>query len=121
MCEERGSGIVKAIEAIEVYQLPAPVFQADLNSTRAILFAHKQLSEMAREDRVRACYQHACLCIASRTVMTNKSLRKRFAISDNNAAQTSRIIREALDAKLIKEFDPSNKSRRLSRYVPCWA
>ncbi len=121
MCEERGSGIVKAITAIELYQLPAPVFKADMDSTRAILFAHKKLNEMDRDDRVRACYQHACLRVASRTVMTNNSLRKRFAISDNNAAQASRIIRDALDAKLIKEFDPTNKSRRQSRYVPSWA
>ena len=53
--------------------------------------------------------------------MTNASLRKRFGISDQNAAQASRIIRDTLEARLIKEYDPQNTSKRHSRYVPFWA
>src|SRR5260370_35045182 len=40
ICEEGGTGIDKVIEAVEMYQLPAPDFQATLGSTKAMLFAH---------------------------------------------------------------------------------
>lgn len=124
ICEERGTGIDKVITAIELFQLPAPifeVFEAEAPSTRVVLFAHKQLGEMNQDDRIRACYQHACLFCVSRQVMSNSTLRKRFAISDKNAAIASRIISETLKAGLIKDYDPTNKSRKHSRYIPFWA
>lgn len=33
----------------------------------------------------------------------------------------SRLISDALEAGLIKQYDPSNKSRRHVQYVPFWA
>jgi len=121
ICEERGSGIDKVVFQVELYQLPAPDFTVVGNHTKAVLFGPRRLSEMDRNDRIRACYQHACLCFVSNRAMTNATLRKRFAISGENAAQASRIIRETLDAKFIKEYDPTNVSKRHSRYVPYWA
>ena len=53
--------------------------------------------------------------------MTNQSLRDRFKISEQNAAVASRIIRDTLEEKLIKEDDPTNKSRKYASYVPFWA
>ena len=38
-----------------------------------------------------------------------------------NAATASRIIRDALDEKAIKEDDPENKSRKFKYYLPFWA
>jgi predicted HTH transcriptional regulator len=61
ICEERGSGIDKVVFQTEVYQLPAPIFETTDDSTRTVLFAHKALKDMGRDDRVRACYLHACL------------------------------------------------------------
>jgi predicted HTH transcriptional regulator len=121
ICEERGSGIDKVIFHVEMFQLPAPDFYVTDKHTRAVLFAHRKLGEMAPQDRIRACYQHAGLQWVSNDQMTNASLRKRFGISDQNAAQASRIIRDTLAAGLIKESDPTNTSRRHSRYVPFWA
>jgi predicted HTH transcriptional regulator len=43
ICEERGSGVDRAIGAIEVYQLPAPEFQAETDFTRVTMFAHQEL------------------------------------------------------------------------------
>ena len=33
----------------------------------------------------------------------------------------SRIIKETLEEGLIKIYDPSNKSKKLVKYVPFWA
>ena len=43
ICEERGTGIDKVIAEIELYQLPAPDFQATPKHTRAFLFAPRKL------------------------------------------------------------------------------
>ncbi len=71
VCEERGSGIDKVISEIEVYQLPAPIFEQTERHTRVVLFAHKDHRDMDIEDRVRACYQHCCLKYVNREPMNN--------------------------------------------------
>jgi hypothetical protein len=52
--------------------------------------------------------------------MTNTSLRKRFGIEEHNAAKASRIIAEALDAHLIKPYDPE-QGKKYASYLPFWA
>ncbi len=120
ICEERGSGVDKVIFQVELFQLPAPDFQVTSTHTKAVLYASKRLTEMDQQDRVRACYQHACLCWVSNKTMTNTTLRERFGISEANAAVVSRIIREALNAGLIKRSDPDSTSRKHAKYVPFW-
>ena len=44
ICEERGSGIDKVITQIELFQLPAPIFEVPEGFTRTVLFAHRPLS-----------------------------------------------------------------------------
>jgi ATP-dependent DNA helicase RecG len=121
ICEERGSGIDKVVFQAEVFQLPAPDFQVTDRHTRAVLYAYRELSDMSREDRIRACYQHAALQYVSNTQMTNTSLRQRFSISQQNYATASRIIADTLGAGLIKPFDPENRSKKHAKYVPFWA
>ena len=75
---------------------------------------------MDEEERVRACYFHACLKYVMRDYLTNASLRERFGIKESNKAIASRRIREAIDAGMIKPFD-ENAARRLMKYVPFWA
>lgn len=120
ICEERGSGIDKVVDQIEFYQLPAPVFEVAGPSTRTILFAHRPLARMDKDDRVRACYQHACLRYVTRETMTNATVRQRFGIEDRNIAQASRLIREAVDAGRLLPYDPDAAPRQM-RYVPWWA
>lgn len=120
VCEERGSGIDKVVFQTEFYQLPAPIFEAPEDSTRAILFAHKALKDMGRDDRVRACYLHACLRHVERNPMTNSSLRERFGIEEHNSAIASRIIRDAMEDKLVKPYDPE-QGKKYAKYLPCWA
>lgn len=120
ICEERGSGVDKVVFNVELFQLPAPDFTKTQDHTKAVLFAYKRLSQMDKNDRIRACYQHACLSFVSNLQMTNASLRKRFSIKDENYSMASRIIAETLDAKFIKPFGPKNTSRKHIRYVPFW-
>jgi ATP-dependent DNA helicase RecG len=120
VCEERGSGWDKVVFLTEVNQLPAPLTEAIEGNTRIVLFAHKSLNRMDREDRVRALYLHACLRYVNRQHMTNTSVRERFGIEDRNTATASRIIREAIEAGVIMPYDP-NAAPKLMRYVPYWA
>ncbi len=121
VCEERGSGIDRAIESIEIYQLPAPKFIRGEDYTRVIIYAPISLTHMDKEDRIRACYQHTCLNYVSNQVVNNQSVRKRFNISKNNYPMASKIIAEAIEAKLIKQYDPDNTSKKFANYIPYWA
>jgi predicted HTH transcriptional regulator len=119
ICEERGSGIDKVIAQIETYQLPAPIFEQTDEHTRVVLFAHKDYKYMEPEDRIRACYQHCCLKYVNREPMNNTSLRKRFQIDEGNSAMASRIIKQTIEAGLIRLYDPK-ANRKVYRYVPGW-
>lgn len=121
ICEERGSGIDKVVSAVELFQLPAPEFRVTSNHTKVTLFAYKKLADINKADRVRACYQHACLRFVSNDHMTNSSLRERFFIKDENYSMASRIIADTIDVGLVKPYDPENTSRKHAKYVPFWA
>jgi predicted HTH transcriptional regulator len=120
VCEERGSGIDKVVSQVELFQLPAPLFESPEGFTRTVLFAHKALSAMDKADRVRACYLHACLCFVTRREMTNTSLRERFGVEEQNRSTVSRLIREAVEAGVIVPADP-DAAPKLMRYLPFWA
>ena len=120
ICEERGTGIDKTISAIEMFQLPAPKFVEEDDGFKVILYSPKNLREMTSEDKVRACYQHCCLKYVSNEMMTNESLRSRFKIAEKNYPTASKIISETIATKLIKPFDPNNKSKRIAKYIPFW-
>ncbi len=121
ICEERGSGIDKVISLAETFQLPAPDFRVVSSHTQAVLFAYRPFSKMKKEERMRACYQHAVLLYVSNQQMTNASLRKRFSISDENYPIASRVISDTVRAGLIKPADPESKSRKHAKYLPIWA
>ncbi len=118
--EERGSGIDKVVAQVELYQLPAPVFEVAQGFTRAVLFAHRPLNEMDKTDRVRACYLHACLKRVMRDYLTNASLRERFGVEEKNMAAVSRYIGEAVDEGVIKPYD-EKAAKKFMKYVPFWA
>jgi len=120
ICEERGSGIDKVVFQVELFQLPAPLFEAPEGFTRTVLFAHKPVSAMDKADRVRACYLHACLRYVTRKPMTNTSVRERFGIAEKNASMASRLLNEAVEAGLIFVEDPDAGTRSRS-YLPFWA
>jgi len=121
ICEEKGSGVDKAVKAAEVYQLPAPDFRVGAVRTSAILFAHQDFSVMSKADRMRACYQHCCLMYVSNQRMSNQSLRERFGLGESKTATVSLVIGAAKDAGLIKADESETTSTRYARYLPHWA
>ena len=121
ICEERGSGIDKVIFHIEMFQLPAPDFRASADSTIAVLYGYRKFTQMKREERIRACYQHACLQYVSGQHMTNTSLRKRLGIKDSNYPAASKIIRDAIELNLVKSKFEKAGSKKDASYVPFWA
>jgi ATP-dependent DNA helicase RecG len=120
VCEERGSGVDKVVFETEVYQLPAPAFEAAGDSMKVTLFSPRPLSKMNKEDRIRAVYLHACLRYVQREHMTNTTLRERFGIDAKNSATASRLLKEALSAGEVK-LEDSGAPPKLRRYVPYWA
>jgi len=120
VCEERGSGIDKVVFQTEIFQLPAPVFRVANGYTISILYAHKELKDMNRKDRVWACYLHCSLRYIENDFMTNTTLRERFGIDTKNSAIASRIIKEALKEKMIYIYDDKVGAKARS-YIPWWA
>ena len=83
-CEEKGSGMDKALSAIEKYQLPPIKYRVSDIRTTIILSAYKTWSQTSKEERVQACYQHACLKYLANEMLTNKSLRERLGVDEKN-------------------------------------
>jgi predicted HTH transcriptional regulator len=119
ICEERGTGVDKAITAIEMFQLPPPEFVETGGQLRVTLFAPRSAGEMDQQERIRACYQHAVLRFISNKKLQNESLRKRLGISDENYPMASRVIQDTIKAGLIKPYGATGG--RYARYVPVWA
>jgi predicted HTH transcriptional regulator len=120
-CEEKGSGMDKVISQNELYQLPPINIIVAEQQTRVTMYSYKPLKDLSKREKIRACYQHACLKYVSNYKMTNQTLRERFKIENQNAAIASRIIRDALAEKIIKEEDSENKSKKYASYLPFWA
>lgn len=120
VCEERGSGFDKVVFETEFYQLPAPIVEVTEEHTKVILFSHIPFKDMSKEDKIRACYLHACLKYVTREYMTNSTLRQRFGLEEKSMSSVSRIIKDAIIADMIKALDPNTAPKHL-KYVPFWA
>jgi len=120
ICEERGIGIDRVIQEVELFQLPPPLFEKPPGSMRVVLFGPRRFAAMTREERIRACYWHACLQYVKREPVTNTTVRARFGIDPRNAATASRVLKDALDAGALAVRDPA-ASRQAKSYVPWWA
>lgn len=120
MCEELGSGWDRIVIECELKQLPAPKIQLYSENTKVILFSELPFSNIPHEDKLWACYLHACLKQLTHEGLTNSSLRVRFGLEDKASAPVSRLIKEAVNKKLIKPFDPDTAPKHM-KYVPFWA
>lgn len=121
ICERKGSGIDRALEVVEAKLLPSPDFRGGSRSTVSVLLGPKPFADMLRNERVRACYHHACLLHQNGEQLSNQSLRLRFGLPEQRSDAVSRVIREALEQGRILPADPENTSNRYARYVPYWA
>ena len=121
ICEEKGSGIDRVVQAAEDFQLPAPDFRAGFRRTEMILYGPKPFEDMDRDERVRACYQHCVLRWSLRERMTNQSLRERFHLAESKSAIVSQVIAATLADGKIKSDAIVGGSKKFARYLPFWA
>ena len=67
-----------------------------------------------------ANYLHACIKQVQGEQLTNNSLKTRFGVKKSSSASISRLIKDAVDARLIKPLDPTTAPRYM-KYIPFWA
>lgn len=92
--EELGTGWDKIVAAFELSQLPAPRIDLYEESTKVTLFAEIPFSSLSAEDRLWACYLHACVKQVQGEQLTNSSLRERFGLPDSSSGNVSRLIKK---------------------------
>ena len=120
MCEELGTGWDKITITCELSCLPAPKIDLYSDSTKVSLFSDKTFSNISPEDKLWACYLHSCVKHVQGEYLTNSSLRKRFGLKDSSSGSISRLIKDAVEAKLIKPLEPDTTPRYM-KYLPIWA
>jgi len=118
ICERRGSGIDRAIAAVEKMYLPPVKFTKSEQHTRVFMYPQKSLKEMTKQEKISACYQHACLMYEDGEKINNQSVRERFELSKNDSSVASRIISDTMDAGLIKPADIETASKKYMTYIP---
>lgn len=118
ICERRGSGIDRAIAAVEEMNLPPVKFTKSEQHTRVFMYPQKSLKDMTKQEKISACYQHACLVYEDGKRINNQSLRERFELSKNDSSIASRIISDTLEAGLIKPADIETASKKYMSYIP---
>ncbi len=120
-CEKLWSGYDKAIIAIEKEKLPAPKIEEKNEEIIVTLYWSERVSNLSKEDRVRACFQHCAIkYVMKDDYMNNASFRERMWLTEGQHSTSSKIIKDATELKLIKELDPENKAKRYTKYVPFW-
>lgn len=120
ICEELGTGWDKIIISCESMQLPAPKIDLYEENTKVTMFSTIPYTSIANEDRLWACYLHACIKYVQGEEVTNRSLRERFGLETTSSGSISRLIKEAVEKEFIKPFDP-NTAPRYMKYIPIWA
>ena len=120
MCERRGSGLDRAVAALEEMFLPAVRIEKSDLSTTIKLFPKKPIKEMSKQEKIDICYQHACLMYEDNKSINNQSVRNRFKLENNQAAMATRIINDTLHAELIKPVEP-DMAKKFMAYYPYYA
>lgn len=120
MCEELGRGWDRMVISCELQQLPAPRIQIYQESTKVSLFSQLDFTNIPVEDKLWSTYLHACVKFTEGEALTNTSLRERFGVSETSSGSVSRLIKEAVNKKLIRPVDP-NTAPRYMKYIPVWA
>ncbi len=120
MCEELGTGWDRIVLTCELLQLPAPKIDLYEESTKVTLFSEVPYSNISMEDKLWACYLHACIKQVQGEQLTNSSLRERFGLKESSSGSISRLIKETVESRLIKPLDPTTAPRYM-KYIPFWA
>ena len=121
ICEERGSGYDKIVTATSSQNLLAPRVEGQSGKfTKATIYSKIPFELTSKEDRIRTCYMQACLASVTASALTNADVRRLFALERNASVKASRVIKDTVNAGLIRPVDPDTAPRYM-RYVPFWA
>ena len=121
ICEERGSGYDKIVASTSVLSLLAPKVENQYNQfTKVTLYAKIPFEMTTKEDRIRTCYMLSCLAFVTSKTISNADVRDVFGLKEQDKVKASRIIRDTIEAKLIKPVDPQTAPRYM-KYIPIWA
>ena len=119
ICEEAGTGWDKMVKECELMNVPSPKVIRYEENTRVVVYAKRPFNAMTMEEKVWACYLHACIQYLTQQPCTNTTVRTRFGLSPTQQSQASRLIKECVERKLIKPLDPETAPKHMS-YVPIW-
>lgn len=119
MCEELGTGWDKIIISCELQQLPTPHIDIYEESTKVTLFSRVDFFDLSQQDKLWACYMHACIKYIQGEFLTNSSLRARFGLEEKSSASISRLSKEACEKGFIKKLYET--APRHTKYIPIWA
>ena len=120
ICEERGSGFDRMEEGMGELRIPAPKVETTDDFCRTKLYWYMALNDWSKHEKIRTCYLATCYFYVNDVEVSNAVLRDRFGVEEKNKAIISRIIKDTVDAELIKLSDPT-AAPKLRRYVPYWA
>lgn len=118
LSEERGTGIDKAILAIEAAGTAPIEYVVDSDLTEAVLREPLPYEELAGSQKELACLQHCEVCFINDDYMSNKSLRDRFKVDDSKTLEVTRLIKRMIAKGSIKRFEGNGNSKKYTRYVP---
>lgn len=121
MCEARGSGVQRALEANESTGAADPRFQAGDGLTKAVLIGKHDFMTMSASERNWAVFMHACRMWSGRRPITNASFRQRYGLAIGRSSLVSLHIQQTMDEGLVAPMDAESSSRRYARYIPFYA
>jgi hypothetical protein len=113
--QEMLDSLVKRVEDMEKRGHATAVTD---HATGAVLYAPREFSEMNRDDRIRACYQHAGLLFLSGKPMTNLTFRQRLGLPDESYTIASKIISDTSKSGLIRPQAQTSTSKKDAKYFP---
>lgn len=120
ICEERGTGFQKVVQAIELFGLPPLQITPHDNAFSVTLSAPRKFADMGSPERIEACYQHSVLQYLSSQTLTNTTLRERFKLHDKQRNLVTNLISDAVEAGRIKRKD-AHSGNKFAEYIPYWA
>lgn len=88
--------------------------------TKVTLYLKVPFDLTSKEDRIRTCYMQACFSYVNGEAINNNTIREIFGITNRYKYKASRIIKDTIDAELIKAVD-ENTAPRYMKYIPFWA
>ncbi len=119
MCEELGTGWDKIILSCENQHKPAPHIDIYNENTKVTLFSKIDFRDLETQDKIWACYMHACIKHIQGEYLTNSSLRERFGLNEKSSASISRLIKQACHKGYIKKLEDT--APKHTKYIPYWA